>query len=174
MAGDLVELVAVQEQEAAPVGQRVNVLADDADVTKGDAEVVAQGFIVIARDENDPLAVPRAPQDLLHKGVLGLGPYDVAAHRPEVDDIADEEDVLRRVAAHEAKQTIGLARPGTEVNVGEEDRADFLHGPNAAWRALRGEDIPITFSCRPLAVVGRTISIEWPAIDKRIHREKNA
>ena len=41
MAGDLVELVAVQEQEAAPVGQRMRARRRR-DVTKGDAEVVAQ------------------------------------------------------------------------------------------------------------------------------------
>ena len=172
MAGDLVKLVAMQEQEAAPVGQRMHVLADDANVTEGDAEVVAQRFVVISGDENDPLAVPRPPQDLLHKSVLGFGPYDVAAHRPEIDDVADEEDVLRRVAAHEAKQTIGLAGTRAKVDVGEEDRADFLHGPNAARRSLRREDIPITFSCPPAPVIDRIISLEWPAINKRIQREE--
>jgi hypothetical protein len=47
--------------------------------------------------------------------------YDAAAHRPEVDDVADQIGLFGRVFAQEVEQTVGLARPRAEVDVGEKN-----------------------------------------------------
>jgi hypothetical protein len=73
---------------------------------------------VVAGDEHDALAVAGPAQQFLDHRVLRLHPADAAAHRPEVDDVADQVGLLGRVLAQEFDQTIGLARPRAEVDVG--------------------------------------------------------
>jgi hypothetical protein len=46
---------------------------------------------------------------------------DAAAHRPEVNDVANQKEIFSLVFAQEVEQTVGLASAGTEVNVGEKD-----------------------------------------------------
>ena len=50
------------------------------------------------------------------------------AERPEVDDVAEQIDVLGFVGAQEGKQALGLAGAGAEVYIREEDRPDPVHG----------------------------------------------
>src|SRR5215475_14346414 len=84
--------------------------------------------------------MPRALEDLLQYGVLGCRPVDPAAlHRPEVDDVADEEQVLRVVRLQKLEQTLGLAGARAQVDVGEEDRPDLVRprSPVPAFTHLR-------------------------------------
>jgi hypothetical protein len=71
--------------------------------------------------------VPRPLEDLLHERVLRRGPdHAAAAHRPEIDDVPDQEQVLRLVRLQEVEEALRLASRRPEVDVGEEERADAL------------------------------------------------
>ncbi len=127
VARHLVELVAMQQQVAPAVGGDVDVLAPDFDVAEGNAVVFAHRLVVVAGDQHHALAVAGAAQDLLHHGVLRRGPMDAAIHRPEVDDVADQKQVLAFVVSQEVEQTVRLAAASAQMDVGNEDRAN-VHG----------------------------------------------
>jgi hypothetical protein len=128
VAGHLVEFVAMHQQVAAAVGGGVDVFVDHLDVAEGGAVVLPQGLVVVAGDEEDLAVVAGAAQHLLHHRVLGRGPDDASAHGPEIDDVADQEEVVRRVLAQEVEQPFRLAGAGAQVDVGEEDGSDRRHG----------------------------------------------
>jgi hypothetical protein len=46
---------------------------------------------------------------------------DAAAHRPEVDDVANQKGLFRRIFTEKIKETLGLAGACAEVNVGEKN-----------------------------------------------------
>ena len=131
--GHLVELVAVDQQVALAVRGHMLVVALDLDVAEQRADMLARRFVVVARNEDDLHVVARALQDLLHEGVLRLRPVHAApAHRPEIDDVPDQEQVLRLVGFQEVEQAVSLARRRPEVDVGEEQR------PDALWHRIDG------------------------------------
>jgi len=145
MARDLVEFVTMQQQEASPVGQRMHVFAADLDVAEGDVEIIAQRFVVVTGNEHHPLAMPRPTQDLLDHSVLRRRPCDAAAHRPEIDDIADQEKVLGTIGAQEIEEPVGLARPRTEVDVGEKNGADLCHADMLRRARYAPVSLPLRF-----------------------------
>ena len=108
VAGHLIELVAVDQQKTASVGGFMHQFVDHLDVTEDGAAVVAQRLVMIARDEHDALALPRPAQQFLDHCVLRLRPADAAAHRPEIDDVADQEGLFGGMLAQEIEETIGL------------------------------------------------------------------
>ena len=141
VARDLVEFVAMDDEVALAVGHGVHVFADQGDIAETDADMFAQGLVVVARDEHHVLAVSRAAQDLLHDGVLRRRPAHVALHRPEIDDVADQQQVLGRIRAQEVEQALGLAGARAEMHVGDEHRAHTrqAHGlrPMKAYQGTR-------------------------------------
>ena len=129
IARHLVELVAVQQEVAPAVGGDVDVFEADLDVAEGNAVVLAHRLVVVAGNQHHALAVAGAAQDLLHHGVLRGGPVDATVHRPEVDDVADQEQVVAFIVAQEVEQALGLAAAGAEMDVGDEDRANVHRLP---------------------------------------------
>lgn len=133
------------------------------DIAEDDTAVVAQCFVVVAGNEHHPLAVARPAQQFLHHRVLGLRPADTAAHRPEVDDVANQVSLLSRVFAQEIEKPVGLARPGAKMNIGEKNGSDLGHD-----RRLRpAHDSPVTSSlsfCFAAPGAGR---YACPPADKR-------
>jgi hypothetical protein len=61
--------------------------------------------------------MPRTAQYLLHDRVVRLRPVDALLEGLEIDDVADEEKLVRGVAAQEIDEPVGLARAHAEVNV---------------------------------------------------------
>ena len=120
---DDVELVAVDDEEAAPVGRLVDHRFLDVDATEVHAEVGAGELVVVARHEDDLGALAHLAQQLLHHVVVRLRPVPAAAQRPAVDDVADEVDHLRVVVAQEIDEELGLAAALAEVDVGDEEGA---------------------------------------------------
>jgi hypothetical protein len=125
MACHLIELVTMQEQEVTAVGGDVNMLVAHEDLAERDPVVLAQRFVVIARNQHDMLAVACATQNLLHDRILRRRPVDAPAHRPEVDDVADQVEILCLVPTEELQQTLGLTAAGAKMDVGNENRADL-------------------------------------------------
>ena len=127
MARHFVELVAVDEQEPPSVGRLVHVLGVQRDVAESSPDVFTQRLVVVAGNEDHSLAVARPPQDLLHDRILRCAPVDAAAHRPEIDDVAHEVEILRRIFAQEIDQALSLAGAGPEVDVREKDGTNGRH-----------------------------------------------
>jgi len=123
----LVKLIAVNEQETPTIGGFVDEFVDHLDLAENDAAVVAQHLVVIARDEDHAVAMPCPAQQFLDDRVLRLRPVDTAAHRPEVDDVADQKSLLGGVFAQEIEESVRLARPRAKVDVGEKDGSDLGH-----------------------------------------------
>ena len=71
ITGDLVEFVAMDEQEAAPVGSGVYMVVAELDIAEGGTHVLAQRLVMIPRDEHHLGALARRSQHFLHHGVLG-------------------------------------------------------------------------------------------------------
>ena len=142
MARNLVELVAVNEQEAPAVGRLVDDLVHHLDIAENNTAIVAQRLIVVAGNEYNPVAVPGSAQQLLHHRILGRRPTDAATHRPEVNNVANQIGLLGRVFAQEVDKPVCLARPGAKMNIGEKNRSDLRHD-----RRLRPpHDLPVTSS----------------------------
>jgi hypothetical protein len=58
-------------------------LACNHNIAERCAHIFAHGLIVVARNEKNLVAVPRAPEQFLHYRILGGRPVDSApAHRP--------------------------------------------------------------------------------------------
>lgn len=79
-------------------------------------------------------------QQFLDHGVLCLRPVDAAAHRPEIDDVADQVGLFGRVFAEEIKQTVRLARPrrgGCRTGNGSDLGMPTLGGGNESIVTIR-------------------------------------
>jgi len=114
----------------------VDGVLDDLDAAEMYAVIVAQKLVVIAGNVDDAHALARLAQELLHHVVVRLRPIPARAQLPPVDDVADEVDRIGVVVAQEVEQPIGLAAFGSEMHVGDEQRAKR---PCAS----RGHDIAI-------------------------------
>lgn len=135
VARHLVEFVAVDEQVAPPVGAGMDVIALDPDVAEGGADVLARRLVVVAGNEHDVHVLAREAQDLLHERVLRGRPVHAAlSHRPEVDNVAEQKQVLGLVRQEEFEQAIGLTSARPEVDVRQKDRAHALRRRPAQGR----------------------------------------
>ena len=143
-ADDAVELVAVEDQEAPPVGRRVDPLPLDEDAAEREPDELARGAVVVAGhvDHLGPLA--DLPEQLLDHVVVDLLPRPRPRQRPPVDHVADEDPALGLVVADEVEHALGLAAAHAEVEVGQEDR------PVRGHRRIRGGGCPPTSATGPV------------------------
>ena len=135
MARHLIELVAMEHQVAPSVGGGMDEFADHLDVAERGVDIFAQSLVMVARNQHHLIAVTRPAQHLLHQGVLQRRPVDGPVHRPEIDDVADQKQLLRLVLAQEVQQSFRLTAARAEVDVGEKNGAVFRHGSRE--RSLR-------------------------------------
>jgi hypothetical protein len=83
----------VQQRVAPPVGRRVHVVTDQRDIAERAADVFAQCFVMVAGDQVDMNMVTGPFQEFLHHRVVLGRPVEAAAHCPEIDDVAQQENV---------------------------------------------------------------------------------
>ena len=130
VANDGVELVAMDDQEAAAVGGQVDDLVDDFDAAEMGAEIVAQELVVIAGNVDDARPLACLAEKLLDHVVVLLRPVPAAPQAPAVDDVADQIDRFGIVIAQEIEKQARLAPLGAEMDVGEEKRPEVMkNGP---------------------------------------------
>ena len=98
------------------------------DAAEVDADIVARGFVVIARHVDDLRALAHLAQHLLDHIVVQLVPVPAAPQLPPVDDVADEIQIVGLGAAQEFEQRGGLAAGRAQVAVGNEDGAKVPRG----------------------------------------------
>ncbi len=126
VAGDHVELVAVNDQKATSIGRDVLDFVDQLDVAQHQLGVTAQEFIVIAGDINDfGAALAHGQQAANHVGVC-LWPVHAAAQFPAIDDVADQVHLVSLIALEKSGKVLGLAITCTQMNVGNPQGAHAL------------------------------------------------
>ena len=87
------------------------------------AEIIAQEFVVVAGNVDQPLALARLAQKLLDHVVMGLRPVPAALQLPAVDDVAYEIDRVGLEVAQEGEKPLRLTRLRPEMYVRNEDGA---------------------------------------------------
>src|SRR6516165_5740779 len=97
-------------------------ILDHLDAAEMRAVIVAQEFVVIARDIDETRALARLAQELLHDVVVRLRPEPSRFELPAIDDVADEIDGIRVVEAQEIEQRFGLTAFCAEMDVGQKQR----------------------------------------------------
>ena len=122
IAGNDVELIAVDHHEPLAVGGDVIGLVDDRDVAQHRARVAAQELVVVAGHVDQPGATSDQRQESPHHVVVGLRPIETRSQPPPVHDVADEVDDIAGMGLEECHELVGLASSRTEVDVREKDR----------------------------------------------------
>jgi hypothetical protein len=75
---------------------------------------------VIAGNEDHFFTVPRTAQNLLHDRVLHFRPLDAAPHRPEIDYVAQQKQIVALEFAQEVEKPVCLATASAQMDVGQE------------------------------------------------------
>ena len=103
-AHDGVELIAVHDEQPAAVARRVDGLRGDFDVAEFHADCGVQIVIVITGYVDDASAFLALLQEQLQRFRVARGPVEVLAQVLEVDDVADEIELLAARVAQEIEQ----------------------------------------------------------------------
>ena len=115
-----VEQIAVHDQQALAFGADVESAFHHFDAAKVSAVIIAQEFVVVAGDVDQPRAFAGLAQQLLHDVVVGLRPMPGRAQRPAIDDIADQIDRVGFVMAEKIEELVGLTAAGAEMHIRNE------------------------------------------------------
>ena len=118
IAGDHVELVAVDHQQAPSIGGDVLGLIDQLDIAQHQAGIAAQELVVVAGDVDHLGAALAHGQQAADHVAVALRPVHPAAQAPAIDDIADQIDAVGVIALEKGRQVFGLAIPGAQVHIG--------------------------------------------------------
>ena len=102
---------------ALAVGRDMHGVGHHLDAAEMGAEIIAQEFVVVAGNVDQPLALARLAQQLLDHVVMGLRPVPAGFQLPAVDDVADEIDGVGLEVAQEGEKPLGLARLGPQMYV---------------------------------------------------------
>ena len=121
-AHDHIEFIAVHDDVAPAAGRGVQSVAMDLDAAELHARIVAQGFVVIAGNHNQPRALADFPHQLLKHVVVRLRPMRTATDLPEIYDVADKIDYIGFAASQQIEQPLGLGGACAEMDVGDEQR----------------------------------------------------
>ncbi len=114
---DTVEQIAVRDPQALAVCGHVDGIFGDNDLAQREADELADEFIVVARDVDNPRPLTSFAQQLLHDVVVLLGPVPPLAQLPAIQNIADQIQRFGLVAAQKIEQIIGLAARRAEMNI---------------------------------------------------------
>lgn len=119
-----IEHITMHNQIASSVRGFMNGRLQHFDAAEVGAIITAQKLVVIAGKIDDAGAFAGLPEQLLHHIIVMLRPVPSGAQLPAVDDVPDQVNSVGVVIAQEIEQTAGLATACTEVNVGNEERAE--------------------------------------------------
>jgi len=96
-----VELVPVHDQQLAAIRGGMHVLAADLEIAEHRAAELAHVIVVVAGHVDHACAFARLAEDGAHHLVVLLRPVEVLAQAPEIDDVADQEQIVDFDAAEE-------------------------------------------------------------------------
>lgn len=130
VTGDLIEVVAMDQQKAATVGGFVDLFPVKPDIPECRLAIIPERLVMVAGDQDHLLIMSGTAQDLLDHGVLGPAPVNAAPHAPEIDNIPHQVKMPGGMFTEEVQKTFCLAGTGSQVNVRNEYGADCGHGGN--------------------------------------------
>ena len=119
---DAVELVAVQHQEAPPVGSHVDGVSQHHDPAEAAADEGSETLVVVSRNIDDLGALARLAQKLLDDVVMFLTPRPVPLQPPSIDDVANQVQVVGLRMLQEVQQKIDITSTSPKMNVRDKDR----------------------------------------------------
>ena len=131
-----VEFVAVYDQNSFAGRRDVDGVSLDVDVSVRAAEI-SDHLVVITRDVDDARALSGFAQDFLNDVVMGLRPVTAAAHRPDVDQIADDVEVLKLVISKKVDQHTGVRAASAEMHVGNPGSAHPFYSGHLVDKDVR-------------------------------------
>src|SRR5207302_256654 len=122
---DGVELMSVNHENAATISRDVNRVLLNRNVSVSAAEG-ADELIVISGNVNHRHALARFAQDFLDHVVVLLRPIATAPQLPDIDQIANDVEFLAIVIAQKLKHRLGVARPCSEMKIGDPGRTNMV------------------------------------------------
>lgn len=78
-------------------------------------------LVVVSGDVDYPRSFAGFSKDFLNNVIMSLFPIPRLAKPPEIDDIADQVEVIRFRLPKKIQQHVGIAASGSEVNVRDPD-----------------------------------------------------
>ena len=114
---DAVEMIAVHHQKPPSVGGFVDGVAGDFDARKTQARIVAEDFVVVARNIDDASPGIGLAQDFVDHRVVAVVPKPRARQTPSVDNVADEIKHVAFVVHEEIEKHLRLATARAEMRV---------------------------------------------------------
>ena len=106
---DAVELIAVQDEKPPPVRGYMHGFGQDGDAAEPVSGEIPEILVMIAGDVDDARSLARLAQELLDDVVVVLAPVPGAPHPPDIDDVADEVEIMRLGRAKEIQEKLGIA-----------------------------------------------------------------
>jgi len=100
-------------------------VVNDFDVSECHTGMFAGDFVVIARHVDDLDVVAGPLEAFLNDGILRGRPEYAAFHRPEIDDVPEQEQMLGFTGSKKFKQAFGLTRAGAKVYIGQKDATNL-------------------------------------------------
>ena len=82
----------MHDEQPASVGRLVDKIMMDFDAAEIRPAIIAQSFIVIARDEDDPRALAHFAQEFLYDVIVRLRPGRSAFYAPKIDNVSNKVD----------------------------------------------------------------------------------
>ncbi len=111
------------DQQPSPVGVRMNGFLQDLHIAERHVVKIPQQLIMIAGYIDHVHAMLGLAQDGSYDIVVRLRPEDPLLHFPDVDDVADQVEILAVDGIEEAQQMIGAAPAETQMDIGNPNRA---------------------------------------------------
>lgn len=133
---DAIELISVQDPEAASVGCFVHGVGQDDDAAEGESCEFVKKFVVVSGNADHTGALAHFAQEFLDHIVVGLGPVPGAFERPAIEDVAHEIPVVGIVVLEKVEELMGLAGAPPEVEVGNPDGPVALGGERGGHSGL--------------------------------------
>ena len=120
---EAVKLVAMDDEEFFAVGRRVHGAFDEPHRAEAQAQEFFQELVMVPGDERDAGLLAVLAKQFLDEQVVVIGPIPFAPQLPAVDEVADDVKVLAFRVAQEIEQLADLRMFGSEMDVGNPDRA---------------------------------------------------
>ena len=131
----------MQDEKPPPVRGYVCGFGQNGDAAEPVSGEVPETLVVVTGNIDDARSLARLAQELLDDVVVLLAPVPGAPYPLDIDDVADEVEIVRFGRAEEIQQESGIASACAEVHVGYPDRAipvastqDCIHRRRSAGR----------------------------------------
>src|ERR1700676_3049140 len=118
-----IEFITVHDQELLSVQRFMNVFAAHFQVAEANAADLAKLLVVVAGHVDHPCATLGLAEDRAQNVTVRLRPIEAAAQAPDIDDVADQDQLIGLDPAQKVEHQLGAAVARAEVNVGDKSGA---------------------------------------------------